>query len=89
MEFIKDGKTPISNQACEQAIRPFVITAIYNHVNPYMYFIYILKRLPNIDLKDKDQLRELLPYSSGLPEYTKKLSQKECERIIKQNDMSE
>ena len=112
--FIEDGKTPISNQACEQSIRPFVvirnrckfyvspkgaevsamiysivITAVLNRVQPYMYFMHILEQLPNMDLKDKEALRAIVPYSSSLPEYTKIMSQKQIDKILKQNDMSD
>lgn len=68
-------------------IYSLVITAIENKVNPYMYFSYTLERMKDMDIGDEKALRELLPYSKSLPEYTKILSKREIKKILKQNDM--
>ena len=68
-------------------IYSLVITAIENKVNPYMYFQYILERIKDMDINDHEALKELLPYSKSLPEYTKILSKQEIKKILKQNDM--
>ena len=68
-------------------IYSLVITAIENKVNPYMYFLYTLEKMKDMDIGDEKALRELLPYSKSLPEYTKILSKREIKKILKQNDM--
>lgn len=68
-------------------IYSLVITAVENKVQPYMYFMYIFEKLKEMDLTDRKSLRELLPYSKSLPDYTKILSKKEIQKILKQNDM--
>ena len=68
-------------------IYSMVITAIENRVHPYMYFMHVLDKMKDIDLEDKEAIRELLPYSKTLPEYTKILSKNEIKKILKQNDM--
>ncbi|WP_422393073.1 IS66 family transposase ISCde1 [Moorella humiferrea] len=42
-------------------------TAKENGLNPFHYIIYLFERLPNMDIKDKDALDELLPWSKTLP----------------------
>ncbi|WP_422393123.1 IS66 family transposase [Neomoorella thermoacetica] len=42
-------------------------TAKENGLNPFQYLIYLFERLPNLDLKDKDALDQLLPWSETLP----------------------
>lgn len=51
-----------------------VETAKENDLNPFMYLTYLLERLPNIDLHDKNIIDELLPWSNKLPDscYVKK-----------------
>jgi hypothetical protein len=49
-------------------IYSLVETAKENGLIPFEYLTYILERLPNIDLKDSQQLDQLLPYSQELPE---------------------
>ena len=68
-------------------IYSLVITAIENKVNPYMYFLYTLEKMKDMDIGDEKALSELLPYSNSLPEYTKILSKREIKKILKQNDM--
>ena len=63
-------------------IYSLVITCEQNGINPYMYFMYLFQTLPNIDLNDKEQLRNLLPYSKQLPEFTKLLSKQEIKKIL-------
>ena len=41
----------------------------------------------SLDLNDQEAIRELLPYSKKLPDYTKILSKREIKQILKQNDM--
>ena len=43
--------------------------------------------MKDMDITDKELIRELLPYSQSLPEYTKILSKNEIKKILKQNDM--
>lgn len=69
-------------------IYSLVITAIENRIQPYMYFMYVLEKMKDMDLGDQQAIRELLPYSPSLPEYTKILSKKEIQKILKQNDMA-
>lgn len=64
------------------AIYSIVITCLENRINPYMYFTHLFENLPNMDLKDKEALRKLLPYSQELPSYTRILSQKEIKAIL-------
>lgn len=68
-------------------IYSLVITAVENQVNPYMYFMYVLEKMKDMGLNDQETIRELLPYSKKLPEYTKILSKREIKQILKQNDM--
>ena len=44
-----------------------VETGKENKLNLFKYFEYLLEKLPNIDLEDKEQLDRLLPWSSELP----------------------
>lgn len=48
-------------------IYSIVETAKENGLNPFTYLIYLFERLPNIDVKDRNALDELLPWSPGLP----------------------
>lgn len=52
-----------------------------------MYFLYTLEKMKGMDIGDEKALRELLPYSKSLPEYTKILSKREIKKILKQNDI--
>jgi transposase len=63
-------------------IYSLVITCIENRVQPYMYFSYLLEKLPNMDIGDEEALRKLLPYSSELPEYTRILSKRKIKGIL-------
>ncbi|MDK2902073.1 MAG: transposase, partial [Thermosediminibacterales bacterium] len=40
-------------------------------LNPLMYLKYLFEKLPNMDIKDKDALDELMPWSATLPEVCK------------------
>ena len=68
-------------------IYSLVITAVENQVNPYMYFMYVLEKMKDMDLNNQETIRELLPYSNKLRDYTKILSKSEITQILKQNDM--
>ncbi|MFA5670804.1 MAG: IS66 family transposase [Balneolaceae bacterium] len=48
-------------------IYSIIETAKENGLTPFNYITYLLERLPNINLEDKDQLDALLPYSTSLP----------------------
>ncbi|CCQ95373.1 hypothetical protein CULT_2540001 [[Clostridium] ultunense Esp] len=48
-------------------IYSIIETAKENNLNPYNYLTYLFERLPNIDLKDKDMIDQLLPWSAALP----------------------
>lgn len=63
-------------------IYSLVITCIENRINPYMYFTHLFENLPNMDLTDKAALRQLLPYSESLPDYTRILTKKEIKAIL-------
>ena len=63
-------------------IYSLVITCEQNDINPYMYFMYLFKTMPGMNLDDKEQLRRLLPYSKQLPSYTKVLSNKEMKQLL-------
>ena len=40
-----------------------------NGLNPYMYLMYVLTRLPNLDNLTQQTLEEFLPWSSKLPDW--------------------
>ena len=44
-----------------------VETGKENNLNLFNYFEYLLEKLPNINLEDKQELDKLLPWSSELP----------------------
>jgi hypothetical protein len=48
-------------------IYSIVETAKENGLNPFTYLIYLFEQLPNVDVKDRKVLDELLPWSSSLP----------------------
>ena len=52
-------------------IYSIVETAKANGLNPYYYLEYLFERLPNIDIKDEEQVAELLPWSESLPVHIK------------------
>ena len=64
-------------------IYSLMITATENGLNPYMYFMHIFKELPDLDLKDPDELKPYLPYSDQLPSWTKKMNNSEARKILK------
>lgn len=64
-------------------IYSLVITCQLNRIDPYMYFTYILERLPSMDLSNEEELRKLLPYSDELPEYVRTLTKKEIRELCK------
>ncbi|WP_309245496.1 IS66 family transposase [Virgibacillus proomii] len=78
--FLKDGRLEIDNNCAERSIKPFVIgrkawlfssvvkTAKENGLNPFHYLSYLFEKLPNIDTTDKEQLAQLLPWSTTLPQ---------------------
>ncbi|WP_121639575.1 IS66 family transposase [Virgibacillus sp. Bac330] len=45
-----------------------VETAKENGLNPFHYLSYLFERLPNIDTTDREQLAQLLPWSTTLPQ---------------------
>jgi hypothetical protein len=48
-------------------IYSIVETAKENGLNPFAYLIYLFEQMPNLDVKDRNTLDELLPWSSSLP----------------------
>ena len=48
-------------------IYSIVETAKENGLNPFTYLIYLFEQMPNIDVKDRNTLDELLPWSKNLP----------------------
>ncbi|NPV42655.1 MAG: transposase domain-containing protein, partial [Firmicutes bacterium] len=42
-------------------IYSIVETAKENGLNPLMYLMFLFEKLPNMDIKDKDALDELMP----------------------------
>ena len=66
-------------------IYSIMISANQSSLNLYMYFTYLFEKLPNMDLTDKEGLRKLLPYSGGLPSYTRLMSKKEIKAILKES----
>nr|WP_330388963.1 transposase domain-containing protein [Butyrivibrio sp. INlla14] len=48
-------------------------TAKANNLKPYEYFKYLLEVIPeHLDDTNRDFLKDLLPWSTNLPEYIKK-----------------
>lgn len=63
-------KTP--NGATASALIYSVIeTAKANGLSPYHYLVYLFEKLPNIDLKNLDQVDDLLPWSHTIPDSCK------------------
>ncbi|GIM47964.1 hypothetical protein DNHGIG_35130 [Collibacillus ludicampi] len=48
-------------------IYSIIETAKENGLHPYSYLTYLFEKLPNLDMKDKDSLDQLLPWSESLP----------------------
>lgn len=48
-------------------IYSIVETAKENGLNPFSYLMYLFEQMPNMDVKDRNALDELLPWSSSLP----------------------
>ncbi|MBS3984144.1 MAG: transposase domain-containing protein, partial [Selenomonadales bacterium] len=48
-------------------IYSIVETAKENGLNPFTYLIYLFEQMPNMDVKDRDALDKLLPWSNSLP----------------------
>ncbi|MTW87989.1 transposase, partial [Virgibacillus dakarensis] len=48
-------------------IYSIVETAKENGLNPFNYFSYLFKELPNMDTTDENKLNQLLPWSQTLP----------------------
>jgi len=46
-------------------------TAKANSLNPFFYLNYLFEKLPNIDLKNMEQLDELLPWTQSIPKECK------------------
>ena len=42
-------------------------TAKENGLNPYEYLVLLFKQLPNIDVKNPDEIKKLLPWNVDLP----------------------
>lgn len=59
-------------------IYSIVISVVENGIQPYHYFTYILEKLANMDLGDKEGLRELLRivkhYQKTLKSYQRRKS---------------
>jgi hypothetical protein len=62
-------------------IYSIIETSKANSLKPFEYMTYLLKTLPNVDVKDQSVLDSLMPWSVELPESCrlndKSLSQKE------------
>lgn len=43
-------------------------TAKANNLNPFLYLTYLFEKLPNIDVKNLDELDALLPWSESIPD---------------------
>jgi len=43
-------------------------TAKSNGLSPYHYLVYLFEKLPNIDLRNLDQVDDLLPWSASIPD---------------------
>ena len=39
-----------------------------NGLSPYHYLVYLFEKLPNIDLRNLDQVDDLLPWSASIPD---------------------
>jgi len=52
-------------------IYSIIETARANNLKPFDYLTYLLKALPNIDVKDQSVLDSLMPWSPDLPESCK------------------
>jgi len=50
-------------------IYSIVETAKENGLNPFEYLKYLFEKLPNVDIKDKEALDDVLPWSTTLPAY--------------------
>jgi hypothetical protein len=48
-------------------IYSIVESAKENGLNPFTYLMYLFEQMPNLDVKDRNVLDELLPWSSSLP----------------------
>jgi len=67
-------------------IYSLIITAEENGMSAYMYLEYLFEQIPNIDIKNEDELRKLLPYSKSIPDYCKQRTKKELKQKIKKLD---
>ena len=76
LTFLEDGHVELTNNISERAVKPFAIcrrnflfsilqTARANGTVPELYLSYVLE---NINSKP---MEELMPWSKGMPEYTK------------------
>lgn len=59
-----------------------VINCIENKQNPYMYLTHLFENLPKLDLTNKEELRNYLPYSRELPSYIRTFSKSEIKAIL-------
>jgi len=62
-------------------IYSMIETSKANNLKPFEYLTYLLKMLPNVDVKDQSVLDSMMPWSTDLPEscrlIDKSLQQKE------------
>ena len=66
------GVQKYPNGATASALIYSVIeTAKANGLSPYHYLVYLFEKLPNIDLKNLDQVDNLLPWSESIPDSCK------------------
>lgn len=61
--FSKSPKGAISSAIVYSVVE----TAKANNLNPFYYLTYLFEKLPNIDLKNLEELDQLLPWSDSLP----------------------
>ena len=74
LTFLEDGHVELTNNISERAVKPFAIcrqnslflkTDRANGTVPELYLSYVLENI------NKKPLEDLLPWSKGMPEYTK------------------
>ncbi len=57
-----------SGATASAIIYSVIETAKANNLKPFEYLTYLLKMLPNVDVKDQSVLDSLMPWSLGIPE---------------------
>jgi len=60
-----------SMRGASSSATSIVETAKENGLNPFMYLKYLFEKLPNMDLDNKNEIDNILPWSADLPENCK------------------